>query len=373
MALYKSQLDRRLKESEERYRHLFENMSNAVAIYKPVGGGEDFVFTGFNKAAEAIEGVKREEILGKSFRDLFPGIRESGFLEVFQRVWRTGEPEQYTLEDYKHNLISGWRELTLYKMPSSDIVVIYDDVTELKRYSEILEAQNQAHKDFLDEVDQHRLFHGLQKSILHLTGSEYGYIGEVLRTEEGGVYQLSRAISNLAWTPQLQSYYEENWRNGLRFEASDTLQGRVIKTGRPIISNDVENDPRSKGLPEGHPPIVSFMGLPIYKGKTLVGTLGVANRPGGYHEEIADYLEPYISTCSSIIAAFKSDLDRKRFQSALRDSEQRFRNAFQFAASGMALIGLDGRLPAGKRILMPDARIHPTGALDHDVSGGDAP
>jgi len=33
-----------LRESESRYRTLFENMSNGVAIYKAVNGGEDFVF-----------------------------------------------------------------------------------------------------------------------------------------------------------------------------------------------------------------------------------------------------------------------------------------------------------------------------------------
>jgi PAS domain S-box-containing protein len=40
-----------LRESEARYRALFENMSNGVAIYKAINDGEDFLLINFNKAA----------------------------------------------------------------------------------------------------------------------------------------------------------------------------------------------------------------------------------------------------------------------------------------------------------------------------------
>ncbi|MFC1833101.1 PAS domain S-box protein [Thermodesulfobacteriota bacterium] len=199
----------------------------------------------------------------------------------------------------------------------------------LKRYSMILEAQNQAHKGFLEEIDQHRLFDELLKSILRLTDSEYGYIGEVFSTKEGEKYQLSRAISNIAWTPELKKYYEKNWRDGLRFEGDDTLQGQVISTGKPIISNDPAHDSRSKGVPQGHPPIDAFMGLPVYKGSTLVGTVGVANRPGGYDEEIVEYLEPYLATCSSILSAFKSARAKESAERALRESEELHRHTIE--------------------------------------------
>jgi PAS domain-containing protein len=41
-----------LRESEVKHRSLFENMQEAVAVYKALNNGEDFVPTDFNEAAE---------------------------------------------------------------------------------------------------------------------------------------------------------------------------------------------------------------------------------------------------------------------------------------------------------------------------------
>ena len=61
-----------LRESEARYRALSENMSNGVVIYRAVNDGMDFVIEAFNKAAEEIEKIKRDSIIGKSiFRGIF--------------------------------------------------------------------------------------------------------------------------------------------------------------------------------------------------------------------------------------------------------------------------------------------------------------
>jgi signal transduction histidine kinase len=44
----------------------------------------------------------------------------------------------------------------------------------------------------------------------------------------------------------------------------------------------VDADPRSVGQSEGHPPIHSFLGVPLRLGDTVIGMIGVANKPGGY-------------------------------------------------------------------------------------------
>ena len=70
-------------------------MGEGVAIYEAVDGGEDFVFTDYNKAGQSMDGVARDDAIGKTVTEVFPGIREFGLLEVFRRVWRTGEPERH--------------------------------------------------------------------------------------------------------------------------------------------------------------------------------------------------------------------------------------------------------------------------------------
>lgn len=126
------------KRVEEKYIGLFENINSGVAVYDVKNNGKDFIFNSFNKAGENIENVNREDLIGKSVMDVFPGITDFGLFEVFQRVWKTGKPENYPISFYKDGRISGWRENYIYRLETGQIVSVYDDVTELKQNEEKL-------------------------------------------------------------------------------------------------------------------------------------------------------------------------------------------------------------------------------------------
>jgi PAS domain S-box-containing protein len=119
-----------LWESEQRFHELFNNMSNGVAVYKAVNDGEDFIFVDFNKAGERIDNFKRETLIGKSLLEIYPGAMEFGLFDVLQRVWSTGNSEQTPVIIYKDSRFSGWRENYAYKLPSGEIVAVYDDITD---------------------------------------------------------------------------------------------------------------------------------------------------------------------------------------------------------------------------------------------------
>jgi len=125
-----------LRESEERFRDLFNNMSSGVAIYVAKDNGNDFIFKDFNRGGEKIEGVKRENIIGRSVVQVFSGVKEFGLLDVFKRVWQTGTPEYHPISLYKDNRISSWRENYIYKLSTGEIVAIYDDVTARVKIAE---------------------------------------------------------------------------------------------------------------------------------------------------------------------------------------------------------------------------------------------
>ena len=75
------------------------------------------------------------------------------------------------------------------------------------------------------------------------------------------------------------------------------IYGRVVQDGRSLIANDPSSHPDRIGLPEGHPSLKAFLGVPLtYRGK-VVGMIGLGNKDGGYAEddmlaveEIAPYL-----------------------------------------------------------------------------------
>ena len=136
----RKQMQEALRQSEERYRHMFESMSNAVAVYRATDDGDDFIFVDLNSAAERLEKVARAKVIGKPVTDVFPGIKPFGLFDVLQRVWRTGTPEHHAPRIYEDPRIKGWRENFVYRLASGEVVAIYEDVTKNEQTREEKEA-----------------------------------------------------------------------------------------------------------------------------------------------------------------------------------------------------------------------------------------
>jgi len=141
-----------LDDSETRYRELFDHVSSGVAVYRAVEGGRDFVFEDFNAAGQQMEGVKKEDVLGRKVTEAFPGVEKMGLLEVFRRVWKTGQHEHHAAAPYQDDRRTGWRENWVYKLPSGSIVAVYDDVTEQKHGERQLKASEAKYRTLFENA-----------------------------------------------------------------------------------------------------------------------------------------------------------------------------------------------------------------------------
>lgn len=137
-----------------RYEELFHNMNSGVMILEAVHDGEDFIIKDFNRAAERIEHIKREEVTGKSLLKTFPGIRESGLFEVIQRVWRTGKREDHPLSLYEDSRMKGWRKNYVYKLNTGDMVAVYDDITDQKATEFALHKSEEEYRELLENLHE---------------------------------------------------------------------------------------------------------------------------------------------------------------------------------------------------------------------------
>jgi PAS domain S-box-containing protein len=131
-----------LQASEDRFREIFENMSSGVVVYEAVDGAADFKITHFNRAAEKIEGIARQHVIGRTVCEAFPGVKALGLFDVFQRVWQTGQSEPFPIGFYQDERIAGWRENYVARLPSGEVVAIYDDVTARKVAEEEIRELN---------------------------------------------------------------------------------------------------------------------------------------------------------------------------------------------------------------------------------------
>ena len=141
-----------LQANEARYRNLFDGSKNAIIVYEAVGDGEDFVIRDFNKAGERIEGVKKEDIVGRKVTEVFPGVGDFGLFEVFQHVWKTGEPQEHPASLYRDDRIAGWRENYVYKLPSGEVVAVYEDATDRKRAEATLLRSEEKFRELYDHA-----------------------------------------------------------------------------------------------------------------------------------------------------------------------------------------------------------------------------
>ena len=189
----------------------------------------------------------------------------------------------------------------------------------------LLRALTEVQTEFIRGSDTHQLFDKLLSVLLELTGSEYGFIGEVLRSPEGKPFLRTHAITNVAWTDELRAFYAREAPKGLEFTKLNSLFGVVITTGEPVVANEPATDPRRGGIPEGHPPLRCFLGLPFHAASKMIGMVGIANRPGGYDSAIIDFLQPFLATCSALLQNLRNEQRRRQAEEDLRRSEESFR------------------------------------------------
>lgn len=78
-----------LRENEERYRTIIENIEDG---YYEVDLRGKFIF--FNDACKAIMGYEKDEMIGMDFRTMGSAETTGKVFEIYNRVYRTGKPEK---------------------------------------------------------------------------------------------------------------------------------------------------------------------------------------------------------------------------------------------------------------------------------------
>lgn len=120
-------------QAEEQFRELFKNLNSGVAVYQAINDGEDFKLELLNTAAEKIVQLDFIKIKGKLVTEVFPGIKKTGILDVFKKVWLTGQTVIHPTSLYSDEQVKFWVDYTVYKLNSGQIVAIFDDVTQKKQ------------------------------------------------------------------------------------------------------------------------------------------------------------------------------------------------------------------------------------------------
>ncbi|MBN1935859.1 MAG: PAS domain S-box protein [Anaerolineae bacterium] len=358
----RKQAEQSLRKSEEKYRTLFEHMAQGVFYQQADGQLVDV-----NPAALDMFGLTRDQFLGRTSMDpTWKVVREDKTLLDGQEhpsmvALRTGKP----LFDVRVGVFNPQRDdyvwmntsaIPQFKPGESEpfqVFVTIHDITERKRAqdelqktTELLDAVREAQSLYIAQDEPQPVFDALLQTVISMTGSEFGFLDEVLHDVDGTLYKVNLAISNIAWDDDSRALYEQLRKRSLEFRNLTNLAGLPVLLQEPIIANDAARDARSGGLPEGHPQLRSFMGLPVHAGGELVGVIGVANRPGGYDEAMTRFLRPYLSACAGIIQSVRLRASMREAERALIESEARYREIFMNAPLGIFRSTFEGQFLA---------------------------
>ena len=216
---------------------------------------------------------------------------------------------------------------------------------QTERQNTLLQAIWKANQNFMTTQNIQNTSEELLKDILKFTESEYGFIGEVLHDDNQAPYLKIFALTNLGPHQNAWDKFQAQSEKRLEFRNLNNLFGYAMVHQTSVISNNPSQDPRSGGIPAGHPPLKSFLGIPVFYAGQMIGFFGIANAKQGYNEQDIDQLSIFSQNFSSLIYAKRQQTQQAELNIALQKERDRADQANKAKSEFLANMSHEIRTP----------------------------
>ncbi len=296
-----------LKESEERYRGLFENSIEAVFTADLDGN-----ITSCNRALEELIGYTWEELSKmKPVENIAPESSEF-VLEKYRKLLNTGDPIRNLVyetirKDGQRRIVEGYVTAVKKKNRIVGFQGTFRDTTERKRAEEALRESEERYS---------RLYHGINEAVALYRLPDLKISHWNKRYEDIHKLLLTKDIEGVTITDIAPVVEAEDWDRAMKGVA------RVL-AGEPMLESDVL-EVMVRDL-EGNRRVIEI-------------------RPAFYKES---------GEVAGVQVAMADITERKRAEEALQASEEKWRSLAQNAPNIIVIVNRDGKIEFVNRTVPP--------------------
>ena len=289
-----------IKQSEERFRSLFEEHSSIMFLYDAAGNIVDA-----NKAAADFYGWSIDELRRMSIDQINTLSPEAMQIEI--EKWRTLNQKH---RSFFHRRADGSvRNIELFakkiRLKDRDLITaIIHDVTDQKLYEQVnafrLRILQMANSHSTDE-----LLTATLDEAEKITGSSIGFAFFVAEDQHSMLLQTvsTSTLEHICKTEETCLHYPLDkagiWGDAVRFK-------------KPIIHNDAASLEHWKGMLEGHVAIKRELVIPVNRDGKIVAILGVGNKKREYDDKDIEWLEIIANHVWDIVAKKNAEKENKK-------------------------------------------------------------
>lgn len=325
--------EQQLRESEERYRELFENATDLVYT-----SDMDGTFTTMNKAAEAITGYPREEVINKMsvekvvVPEHIPMAREMMRRKMQGQEEHTPYELQITRKDGQRIILELDTRLIMRDGRPAGAQGIARDITSRKRAERRLTAEHAVTRVLAESLSLQEAGPKILQAICDSLDWEMGAMWSYDQTSG-----MLRCVET-GHPPGLEIPELDEQTRQLRFPPGTGLPGRVWVSRKAIWIPDVLKEPNFPAIPYASEiALRSALGIPILLGGEILGVLDF------FSLQMKEPDEDLLQMLRSIGNQVGQFIQRIRTEEALRASEERFKSLFENVP-----IGVYRSTPAGR-------------------------
>jgi PAS domain S-box-containing protein len=323
-----------LRESEDRYRTLFDQAADSVFLLDLSAGIPMIVDA--NEAAVKSYGYSREEMIGQPISLIEPEISQAS-LDARMRLIAEGKPFDIVHRRKDGSTFEVESAARLVRIgPQEVLLAVGRDITQRKQ------AEEELARDF-DAMTR------LQKlGELSVLGSVEPVLTEIVDTAiaisgaDFGNIQLLDPISSdlrIAAHRGFPPWWLEFWSSAAKGKGAC---GTALERGERVIVEDVEKSQIFSCTPALD--TLRRVGVRSVQSTPLISRSGKAVGMFSTHYRTQGRPEDRVLRLLDLLARQAADIiEHSLAEAALRESEERFRATFDQAAVGIAHVGLDGR------------------------------